>query len=86
MNCDHSKTYRSMYKAYTNGTNPSGYAADVFEKNCIDKPDKPCENTGTCTNEKECCSNKCIRNSKLLYGECEPLSPQNYNFNTLNET
>lgn len=34
MNCNYSKTYRSMYKAYTNETNQSGYAADVFEKNC----------------------------------------------------
>jgi len=38
MNCDHSKTYRSMYKAYTNGTNPAGYAADIFEKKYINRP------------------------------------------------
>ena len=86
MNCDHSKTYRSMYKAYTNGTNPSGYAADVFEKNCINKPDNSCINKGICTNENKCCSDECIRKLNDIMGECNPLLPQNYNFNTLNET
>ena len=37
MKCHYSQKYRPMYQTYTNGTNTSGYGADVFEKNCKGK-------------------------------------------------
>jgi hypothetical protein len=37
MKCRYSQKYRPIYQTYTNGTNTSGYGADVFEKNCKGK-------------------------------------------------
>lgn len=85
MNCNHSKTYRSRYKAYTNGHNKAGYGSDIFEKNCYNKPENSCKLGGECSKDNDCCSNECIKINDMI-GECVSLQPQNYNFNTLNET